>query len=89
MGALIEHEGFEFPCLSEKCRKMTKEQKCFAIRKGIVSITWSHLDLRYFGGDIHVQSMHGFGTDVYLNVNHLGDVLESDGSERHVRLVAS
>ena len=45
--------------------------------------------MRYFGGDIHVQSMHGFGTDVYLNVNHLGDVLESDGSERHARLVAS
>lgn len=49
----------------------------------------SRVYAQYFGGDIHVQSMHGFGTDVYLNVNHLGDVLESDGSERHARLVAS
>ncbi|CAK9044321.1 unnamed protein product [Durusdinium trenchii] len=49
----------------------------------------SRVYAQYFGGDIHVQSMHGFGTDVYLNVNHLGDVLESDGSERHVQLVAS
>eukprot|EP00913_Durusdinium_trenchii_P033521 g31382.t1 len=49
----------------------------------------SRVYAQYFGGDIHVQSMHGFGTDVYLNVNHLGDVLESDGSERHVQLVAA
>eukprot|EP00434_Breviolum_minutum_P012120 symbB.v1.2.010686.t1/scaffold685.1/size172784/4 len=49
----------------------------------------SRVYAQYFGGDIHVQTMHGFGTDVYLNVNHLGDVLENDGLEGHTRLVAS
>merc|ERR1712107_310473 len=54
----------------------------------------SRVYAQYFGGDIHVQSMHGYGTDVYLNINHLGDALEYDGDEsrlqqRHPRLVAS
>ncbi|CAJ1436534.1 unnamed protein product [Effrenium voratum] len=42
----------------------------------------SRVYARYFGGDIHVQSMHGYGTDVYLNVNHLGDALENDGTAK-------
>lgn len=37
----------------------------------------SRLYAQYFGGDIVVQSMHGYGSDVYLNVNHLGDTLEA------------
>mmetsp|Transcript_2897 Transcript_2897/g.4709 ORF Transcript_2897/g.4709 Transcript_2897/m.4709 type:complete len:365 (-) Transcript_2897:58-1152(-) len=32
---------------------------------------------QYFGGDIIIQSMHGYGSDVYLNVNHLGDTHEA------------
>lgn len=43
----------------------------------------SRVYAQYFGGDITVQSMNGYGTDVYLNVNHLGDI--GDGT----RLVAS
>jgi hypothetical protein len=27
---------------------------------------------RYFGGDLHLQSMPGHGTNVYVNLNHLG-----------------
>jgi len=42
----------------------------------------SRVYARYFGGDIHVQSMHGYGTDVYLNINHLGNM-------HHSSLVAS
>merc|ERR1711979_14436 len=29
----------------------------------------SRVYARYFGGDIHIQSMLGVGTDVYLNIN--------------------
>jgi len=32
---------------------------------------------RYFGGDIHIQSMLGHGTDTYINLNHVGDQLEA------------
>ncbi|CAJ1347386.1 unnamed protein product [Effrenium voratum] len=46
----------------------------------------SRVYARYFGGDIHVQSMHGYGTDVYLNVNHLGDALENDGTAKRRRV---
>lgn len=52
----------------------------------------SRVYAQYFGGDIHVQSMHGYGTDVYLNINHLGDVYEFSGEDRNQdyhRLVAS
>ncbi|CAE8684535.1 unnamed protein product [Polarella glacialis] len=57
----------------------------------------SRVYAQYFGGDIHVQSMRGYGTDVYLNINHLGDVLEFTGDESreaklqdpHTRFVAS
>ena len=31
---------------------------------------------RYFGGNLHLQTMHGFGSDVYLNLNHLGSTDE-------------
>lgn len=32
---------------------------------------------RYFGGDIHVQSHFGIGTDVYITLNHIGDQEEA------------
>ncbi|ESS29729.1 ATPase/histidine kinase/DNA gyrase B/HSP90 domain-containing protein [Toxoplasma gondii RUB] len=32
---------------------------------------------RYFGGDIHVQSHFGIGTDVYITLNHIGDKEEA------------
>ena len=49
----------------------------------------SRVYARYFGGDIHVQSMHGYGTDVYLNLNHLGDVREGSETLQRGILVAS
>mmetsp|Transcript_2523 Transcript_2523/g.8445 ORF Transcript_2523/g.8445 Transcript_2523/m.8445 type:complete len:383 (+) Transcript_2523:62-1210(+) len=55
----------------------------------------SRVYAQYFGGDIIVQSMHGYGTDVYLNINHLGDVSEAcyEASEanagQHERIVAN
>jgi len=36
----------------------------------------SKLYARYFGGNIHFQSMYGYGTDVYVHLNHLGNVKE-------------
>lgn len=36
----------------------------------------SRVYAQYFGGDIIMQSMHGYGSDVYLNVNHLGQAQE-------------
>ena len=36
----------------------------------------ARLYARYFGGNIHIQSMYGVGTDVYVNLNHLGNVKE-------------
>jgi len=41
----------------------------------------SRVYAKYFGGGIHLQSMHGYGTDVYLNINHLGDMRESHAVE--------
>mmetsp|Transcript_12320 Transcript_12320/g.23888 ORF Transcript_12320/g.23888 Transcript_12320/m.23888 type:complete len:159 (+) Transcript_12320:152-628(+) len=32
---------------------------------------------RFFGGDIHIQSHFGVGTDVYLTVSHIGDEAEA------------
>jgi len=29
---------------------------------------------KYFGGDIHVESMYGYGTDVYINITNLGSI---------------
>lgn len=55
----------------------------------------SRVYAQYFGGDLHVQSMHGYGTDVYLNINHLGDVHEVSGivqkqkAQQRARLAAS
>ena len=37
---------------------------------------WRGCTNRYFGGNIHFQSMYGYGTDVYINLNHLGNVQE-------------
>ncbi len=32
---------------------------------------------RYFGGDLEIMSMHGYGTDAYLHLNKLGDSEEA------------
>lgn len=53
-------------------------------------IPLSRVYAKYFGGDIHVQSMHGYGTDVYLNINHLGHIREYNGlGPQPARLAAS
>jgi len=36
----------------------------------------ARLYAQYFGGDMVLQSMHGYGCDVYLNISHLGETLE-------------
>jgi pyruvate dehydrogenase kinase 2/3/4 len=36
----------------------------------------SRLYARYFGGDLQVISMQGYGTDAYLHLNRLGNVQE-------------
>eukprot|EP00218_Dolichomastix_sp_CCMP3274_P005248 CAMPEP_0170164328 /NCGR_PEP_ID=MMETSP0033_2-20121228/78050_1 /TAXON_ID=195969 /ORGANISM="Dolichomastix tenuilepis, Strain CCMP3274" /LENGTH=380 /DNA_ID=CAMNT_0010401971 /DNA_START=578 /DNA_END=1720 /DNA_ORIENTATION=- len=36
----------------------------------------SRLYARYFGGDLTVQSMDGYGTDAYLSLNRLGEIQE-------------
>jgi len=37
----------------------------------------SRVYAQYFGGDLMMLSMHGYGSDVYLNINHLGDTLKA------------
>lgn len=34
----------------------------------------SRLYARYFGGDLQIISMEGYGTDAYLHLNRLGNV---------------
>lgn len=36
----------------------------------------SRLYARYFGGDLQIISMEGYGTDAYLHLNRLGNVQE-------------
>ena len=36
----------------------------------------SRLYARYFGGDLQVISMEGYGTDAYVHLNRLGNVQE-------------
>lgn len=36
----------------------------------------SRLYARYFGGDLQVISMEGYGTDAYIHLNRLGDSVE-------------
>jgi pyruvate dehydrogenase kinase 2/3/4 len=36
----------------------------------------SRLYARYFGGDLAIISMEGYGTDAYLHLNRLGNVQE-------------
>ena len=37
-----------------------------------VGLPLSRLYARYFGGDLQLLSMEGFGTDVFLHLNRLG-----------------
>jgi pyruvate dehydrogenase kinase 2/3/4 len=37
----------------------------------------SRLYARYFGGDLQVISMEGYGTDAYLHLKRLGNAEES------------
>ena len=36
----------------------------------------SRLYARYFGGDLQILSMEGYGTDAYLHISRLGNVQE-------------
>jgi pyruvate dehydrogenase kinase 2/3/4 len=45
-------------------------------RKQINSLPISRLYARYFGGDLAIISMEGYGTDAYIHVNRLGNVQE-------------
>jgi pyruvate dehydrogenase kinase 2/3/4 len=36
----------------------------------------SRLYARYFGGDLQIISMEGYGTDAYLHISRLGNVQE-------------
>jgi pyruvate dehydrogenase kinase 2/3/4 len=38
----------------------------------------SRLFARYFGGDLQIISMEGFGTDAYLHLKNVGDSAEPD-----------
>jgi hypothetical protein len=33
----------------------------------------NRIHARAFGGDLHVMSMQGHGTDVYVHINKMGD----------------
>jgi len=35
----------------------------------------SRLYAKYFGGDVEIQSMEGYGCDVYIRLDHIGDVI--------------
>ncbi|KJE96262.1 kinase [Capsaspora owczarzaki ATCC 30864] len=37
----------------------------------------SRVNAEYFGGSLNICSMHGYGCDVFLRLNHIGDTLES------------
>lgn len=39
----------------------------------------SRLYARYFGGDLQIISMEGYGTDAYLHLNRLGNVQVGPG----------
>lgn len=41
-----------------------------------VGLTLSRLYAQYFGGDLKILSLDGFGTDVYLHLNRLGTACE-------------
>jgi len=42
-----------------------------------VGLTLSKLYAQYFGGDLKIRSLDGFGTDVYLHLNRLGTCCEN------------
>ncbi|CAJ1337067.1 unnamed protein product [Effrenium voratum] len=41
-----------------------------------VGLTLSRLYAQYFGGDLRILSLDGFGTDVFLHLNRLGTACE-------------
>jgi signal transduction histidine kinase len=45
-----------------------------------VGLPLSRLYARYFGGDVHISQMYGHGTDVFINLNRLGNHTELDVS---------
>ena len=40
---------------------------------------------KYFGGDLRIQGMQGYGSDVYLRINRLGEIKEQHGGRSGVR----
>jgi len=37
----------------------------------------SKLYARYLGGDLDIKSVAGYGTDAYITLNRIGDVVEN------------
>ena len=52
---------------------MANGRRCWRVRS---DLRLSRLYARYFGGDLQVISMDGYGTDAYLHLNRLGNVQE-------------
>ncbi|KJE96191.1 branched chain alpha-ketoacid dehydrogenase kinase [Capsaspora owczarzaki ATCC 30864] len=46
------------------------------VRRGF-GLPVSRAYTEYLGGSLHLESMHGYGVDVYIKLNHLGDNMEN------------
>lgn len=62
------------------CNPLQRPEKCNQGASGSVlagygvGLTLSRLYSQYFGGDLRMMSQEGFGTDVYLSLNRLGNL---------------
>ncbi|CAK0859654.1 unnamed protein product [Prorocentrum cordatum] len=66
------------PSSADSASNPLQRQRAGGVLAGYgVGLTLSRLYAQYFGGDLKILSMHGFGTDVYLHLPRLGKSCEN------------
>jgi len=65
----------------------SRKTSCRSVAGYGFGLPLSRVYAKYFGGGMVIQSMHGYGSDVYLNINHLGDSLEARESHTNKNYV--
>lgn len=71
--AAVRSRGRYGPCAGDSSGNPLQQQTAGGVLAGYgVGLSLSRLYAQYFGGDLKILSLDGFGTDVYLHLSRLG-----------------